>query len=719
VTEQEEQRFVAIGGPDADAAALCVVVDRSGHGVLAWYGDWRGPAPRTDGMVLPSAQRWGARLDEPLPALALPGAGRGDSGAPALEYLRDDGRWRFVPERTELTTDATPGRCCLVQQDAAAELETETELMLDRASGGLRARTRLHNRGADGIDVRWLAVLSLPLPFWVDTALETTGDWCGEFRERPVALAESSFLRETRSGRSSHDRPPMLLLSEGMATADRGRILAVSLAWSGDHRLRIDRLADGTRVLQAGVLLHPGEGRLEAGATLTTPALWCAVSSAGRDGITARLHEIVRTRVARRTGQRWPRPVHLNTWEALYFDHEPARLRALAAAAAAVGVERFVLDDGWFRGRRDDRRALGDWQVDAARYPEGLEAIIDGVRGLGMEFGLWVEPEMVSPDSELARAHPEWIRGARDGSGVTARHQRVLDLAQPAVVDHLFAVLDGLLSRYAIGYLKWDHNRVLTESARTGHAGHLAQTRALHELLERLNAAHPEVEIESCASGGGRADWGMLAFTHRVWTSDANDPVTRARIMAGATPFLPPEYSGVHVGPARAHVTGRVASIDFRAAVALLGHFGLELDLLALTDVERARLSAHVLRYKRFRDLLHAGAVHTPLHDDDHLVRLVVAADRRRALLIVLRLDDRIPGRGLRVRLAGLDPSLSYRVLLAEPAPEPDARPVALAGAARWRAPGEVIDGAWLVSAGLGLQLPAPQQAAVFELIAL
>lgn len=730
---------VLLVGGGEDACALVVSIPAEGQAGLPrilWFGDWYGmpgDAPEAAGVpsrTIPGAgiraaplprQRWGARLDEAPVVALVPGAGSGYAAAPGIEFRRDDGLWRFAPEYCELTADADRNVLCVAQQDPAAGLRIETALQLDSVTGALRAASRLINiatgTDAHSVDLHWLAAVTVPLPFWCSEATDFAGDWCAEFRRETTPLGEASWVREVREGRSSHRHYPGFLLGEAGAAARAGRMLAVQFAWSGDHRLRVDRLADGSRVLQAGVLLQPGEVRLAPGESFDSPDLWIGCSRRGLDGIAARMHAVCRRHVLPSTGQRWPRPVHLNTWEAIYFDHRPEALLALADAAAAVGVERFVLDDGWFEGRRDDLRALGDWRVDGERYPDGLTPLIERVRGHGMEFGLWVEPEMVNDDSALARMHPDWIRGPGQGRGpaLTGRNQRVLDLTRPEVVEHLFAALDSLLSAHEIGYLKWDHNRVLTEQALAGSAGHHGQTLAVHALLDRIRAAHPDVEIESCASGGGRADWGMLARTHRVWTSDSNDPVVRARIMAGVTPLLPPEVTGVHVGPERAHTTGRVTSLDFRAAVALLGAFGLELDLRILDAAQRARLEAHIARYKRWRDVVHGGRMATPVDDADHLVRVSTAQDRGRALVVALRMDDREPGRGIRFQLADLDPALRYRVRLAAPEPDPELRP-APAGVGAFRGEGALVDGAWLVSVGLSLQLTAPQSAIVLEL---
>ncbi|MEE4300377.1 MAG: alpha-galactosidase [Pseudomonadales bacterium] len=703
--------FLLCGGTD-DRVALCLAADAERGARVLWFGDW--PDCETAAAPAPaSRQRWGARLDDAPLATLCPGAGTGWPAAPALEFLRADGRWRFEAGHVVAEPGAEPGSLRVLQTDAAAELALETHFQLDPDDGSLRVAATLANDGTDAVDLRWLAVLALPLPHWCGEVIETRGDWCAEFQREVRPLGSSSWLRETREGRSSHRAHPGVLLAEAGADARRGRVLGVQFAWSGDHRMRIDALPDGRHVLQVGVLLHPGELRVEAGERHRTPDLWLACSGRGLDGVTARMHALQRRHVRPARGQRQPRPVHLNTWEAVYFDHDPEALGRLADCAAALGVERFVLDDGWFLGRTDDARALGDWSVDPARYPDGLTPLIDRVRALGMEFGLWVEPEMINDDSELARAHPEWIRGA--GEGRTGRSQRVLDLTLAPVREHLFAAVDALLRAHPIGYLKWDHNRTLTETAADGSAGHYGQTLGLYALLDRLRAAHPAVEIESCASGGGRADLGMLARCHRVWVSDCNDPVLRARIMAGASPFLPPEVAGCHVGPARAHTTGRVTDLDLRAAVALWGAFGLELDVRELTAVESGRLAAWIALYKRWREVLACGHLSTQVPDGDHLVRVVTALDRSRALLVVVRTDDAAPGRPVRFALPDLDPRRRYRVQRAGPDPEPALRPAALAAGGPWSGPGTEVGGAWLVSAGLQLQLPAPQRAVVFE----
>jgi alpha-galactosidase len=383
--------------------------------------------------------------------------------------------------------------------------------------------------------------------------------------------------------------------------------------------------------------------------------------------------------------------VHYNTWEAVYFSHDVATLKLLADRAAAVGAERFVLDDGWFKGRNDDRSSLGDWVVDPVKYPDGLTPLIDHVRSKGLEFGLWVEPEMVNPDSDLARAHPDWIR--RDGGGlILQRHQAVLDVARADVSAYLFAALDALLSAHPISYLKWDMNRDLTGS------GHGPFVRAVWALIDRLRSAHPTVEIETCASGGGRCDYGMLARAERVWVSDSNDALDRFDIQRYANLFLPPEVSGVHVGPARCHITGRRLSLDLRAHVALFGHMGLELDLRELSDADAERLKAHISNYKRFRSFIHSGTYWRRSVDPDHAA--VCVTSERQALALVVRTGSASLGRGAVLKIPGLEPDVTYRV----EAVAPVSRSVEAALTLPLTLSGRV-----LAARGLELYLPRPE----------
>jgi len=407
--------------------------------------------------------------------------------------------------------------------------------------------------------------------------------------------------------------------------------------------------------------------------------------------------------------------VTLNVWEAVYFDHDLDRLRRLADAAAAAGVERFVLDDGWFRGRRDDTAGLGDWEVDDRVWPGGLEPLVRHVRDLGMQFGLWVEPEMVNPDSDLYRAHPDWVLATGDRLPVLARNQLVLDLAHPAAYRHLLGRLDALLAGHDVAYLKWDHNRDLVDAGRAGAdgrgpAGVHTQTLAMYRLLDELRGRHPGVEIESCASGGARVDLEILQRTDRVWASDCNDALERQSIQRWTGVFLPPELIGAHIGAPRSHTTGRTQSLSFRAATALFGHQGLEWDLTAASAAELAAVRSWTDFVRQWRDVLHGGAVvRADRADPASWLHGVVAPDRSRALYAFVQLATSALAVPEPARLPGLDPERGYRVAPVHPAGPPEGlqlRPPP------WLAIGAVqLPGRVLAQVGLPMPVLHPEQA--------
>lgn len=494
----------------------------------------------------------------------------------------------------------------VVHSDA---LHAEVALTLYRDSGVLAVRTRLHNPSAQAWALEHGPSACLPVAAHFTDVAYCHGQWAHEFQWKRRPLGREGWFANNTRGKTSHEQHPSCALLGAHADDLHGEVLLAHLAWSGNHQLALQRQGDGGHALLGGVHFLPGEQSLPAGHTWESPVLLLAYSSQGWCGASQRLHQHARSQVLRWGGGAMrARPVHLNTWEAVYFDHDQATLRDLADAAAAVGVERFVLDDGWFPGRPNDKSGLGDWWPDPAKYPQGLGPLIDHVRARGMEFGLWVEPEMVSPDSALYRAHPDWALGSAGRALQTGRHQLVLDLGRAEVADYLFDKLDALLRAHPIAYLKWDMNRDYAQAENAlGQPVAAAQVLALYALLERLHQAHPGLEIESCASGGGRMDLGVLRHTQRFWTSDNNDAVARVAIQHGAQRLFPLEVLGAHVGPAPAHATGRSQSLAFRCAVALFGHMGVEADVRHLGDAERAELRRWIDLYRHWRGVLHGA----------------------------------------------------------------------------------------------------------------
>jgi alpha-galactosidase len=561
------------------------------------------------------------------------------------------------------------GELTLDLADASAGLDLSLTYALD-PSGVLAvgsAVTRRAGRDDDPApyDLAHVSTL-LPVPHRATEILDFTGKWSRERSPQRRPLNNGGHVREVRRGKPGLDSPYLLTVGETGFGFGAGEVWAVHVAWSGDQRYLVERLPEGAgthaSVLGGGELLRAGEIRLAPGETYRSPVCHFAWSGAGLDGLADRFHSLLR---ARRTHPRRPRPVILNSWEAVYFDHDLDRLLGLASRAAEVGVERFVLDDGWFTGRRSDHAGLGDWAVDPVVWPDGLAPLVEHVRSLGMEFGLWVEPEMVNLDSDLAREHPDWVLGPAAGVGPSSRHQHVLDLANPDVWSYLLNALDGLVAKYDIAYLKWDHNRELHEAVHgpgdrpTAHG----QVTALYRLLDTLKERHPHLEIESCASGGGRVDLGILSRTDRVWASDCNDPVERQEIQRWTGQLLPPELVGSHIGPSPAHTTDRRTSDAFRLTTALFGHPGIEQDITKCSPEELARLTAWTALYRELRPLLHGGrTVRADLDGDATLLHGVVAHDGTSALYCWARVATSPEGQSGRVRLPGLAADASYEV---------------------------------------------------------
>ena len=669
------ERWLYLRGGDA---ALLIDTQPGGEALprVVHFGADLGSAPDFDALANAAPRvMWGARLDVPCPPCVLPGLESGYFGCVAVSTSVQQ-QWTFV--------DAVGSTLRFRASGATIEIDYQMS-----RHGVLAMRVRSKGGGPT-------SSLALPLPARMSEVLSFGGDWAREFAPQRQVLQSGMLVFESRRGRPGHDRFPGLFVGEPGFGDTHGDVYGLTLGWSGNHRLSVERLREGEVVVQAGEL-HADEDGAAAG--YESPWAYATFSPNGLNGVMQAQHAFLRERVVPARAAAKPRPVHYNTWEAIYFDHEEATLRTLADRAAVVGAERFVLDDGWFKGRVNDRAGLGDWTVDTVKFPDGLAPLITHVRGLGMEFGLWVEPEMVNPDSDLARAHPDWLR--REGDQLLLqRHQAVLDLGNVDVCAHLYETLHALLAAHAISYLKWDMNRDLTGA---GHGGYV---RALYGLIDRLRAAHPGVEIEACASGGGRCDWGMLERTERVWVSDTNDALDRFDIQRNANLFLPPEVSGVHVGPAACHITGRRLSLDLRAHVALFGHMGLELDLRALNDGETERLSRHIANYKRFRGLIHSGLYWRMRFDDpDHSGVCVTSGDKSEALALVLRRGSAELGRGAVLHLPELTDAGLYRC----EAIGPVSPSVERALPASLRDGQLLLSGQVLSAKGLELFLPRPE----------
>ena len=664
---------------------------------------WGAPLPAgTDCAALARAGRidvTGGMLDENPNLSICPEAARSFPGQPGL-VVRGDGGELLLPSlrfvREEWNEDG--GRLTLVFAAASAGLAYTARFATDRATGVMTVQASLEAQRP--VHLTWLSAPVLPAPSLADEMIDFSGRWCGELRANVTRWAPGMRFRENRTGRSGHEHFPGLMLPCRGATNTGGVAYGFHYGWSGGHRMVAEELPDGRRQIQFG---HAADTEAGASTHFETAPLYVVRSEGGLNGCAVAFQRHVRDRIVKLPRPGRPRPVHYNCWEAVYFDHDLRVLEDIATRAAGLGAERFVLDDGWFGRRDDDTTSLGDWEVDARKYPEGLGPLIDHVRSLGMTFGLWFEPEMVSRQSNLYRAHPEWVLGPADQT--LGRGQMALDMARPEVLDFVFERMAALLAVHPIDYIKVDHNRVLP-------VPDAAQTRGAHALLDRLRRAFPLVEIESSASGGGRIDFGILARTHRVWLSDSNDALERLRIQHDAALFLPAAVTGSHVGPRRCHTSGRTLDMSFRAWVAAQRHMGLELDPRELTDREAAVLAAATAWYKRNRGWLHrADILRLDSPDPAVIGEQHLAEDGSRFVVFLGRAAAGAPIAPRPQPLTRLDPGARYRVRLinGEEAPRLSRATPVLAGEAV-EAPG-----AWLTGHGLTLPWSFPETMWVIE----
>ncbi|MEX3007171.1 alpha-galactosidase [Hoeflea sp. TYP-13] len=655
-------------------------------------------------------------LDQIVPLSLLPEEGRGFPGQPGLRLNDDAGRpalTQFTLTETEELESGIVFKCT----DARSGLVLSLSLKFQTESRVLEVSSVLANNGDRDWLVSWLSVPVLPVGEEFTDIIEYAGRWTQEFNRQTVPISRGVHLRENRRGRSGHDHFPAMIFAETGAAYTKGHSCAVHFGFSGTHEMLLEELPDGRRQAQAGY----GEmQRLCRGDSVTSGIAYWAFSSRGLNGLACDFQQHVRRHIVTYPQGAGARPVHYNCWEAVYFDHRVDELKDLASRAAALGAERFVLDDGWFgangQGRDDDTTSLGDWFVDPRKYPDGLHPLVDHVEALGMRFGLWVEPEMVNLESALARKHPEWLIMPADAKQVAGRSQYVLNLTNPEVGEYLFERIDWLLSTHAIDYLKWDMNRDLTLAVDgEGFPLLIRQARALNALLERIRSNHPRVEIESCASGGGRIDYGTLRHTHRVWLSDSNDAHERWRMQNEAFVFLPPEIVGSHVGPRHCHTSGRRLSMPFRALVAMTGHMGFEMDLRELNAEETDKLTRYTQLYKDNRDWMHKGAqLRLDCAAPESLAQMIVSDRRDRFFLFAGTLDVPRNETTAPVRLSGLDPHARYRVRLL------NADEINRSATRRYENPlsgpdGIVLSGTALMQSGIVPPFPFPDTIWLFE----
>lgn len=599
------------------------------------------------------------RLDNDVAMTLAPELGRGVFSSPCLEGHRNGADWAPVFTMTEIKSNSHS--VTLTSEDALAGLRMITELSLDKQDV-MKTRHSLTNIKSTPYQINRLAN-TLPLPARAAELMTYYGRWVHEFQTVRQPLQQGGYQQENRRGRTSHEHYPALVAGTRHFDEMQGDVYGFHFAWSGNHRLRVDVKADGRRYMQAEVIYLPGEITLQQGEELTTPWLYASYSDQGLNGMSHQFHSHVRESILDKQIINTARPIHLNTWEGIYFEHDPDYIMEMATQSAQMGVERFIIDDGWFKGRSGDKAALGDWFLDNNKYPKGLTPIIDHVRGLGMEFGLWFEPEMINKDSDLYRQHPDWLLAVEGYDQPTGRNQYVIDLQNDEAFNYLYERLDHFLTQYAIDYIKWDMNREVVQPAHNGLAAGRQQVARYYQLVDKIRAAHPKVEIESCAAGGGRIDFEVLKRIHRFWPSDNNDALERQSIQRGMSYFFPPEVMGSHIGSSHCHSTRRRHSIEFRGLTAIFGHMGIELDPVKELQEEKQGFERYIKLHKTLRPLLHTGRTwRVPSDDEAHQIHAVVANDQSEAVVMLAQLAMPTNSLSGHLRIPGLDRTAVYRV---------------------------------------------------------
>ena len=639
----------------------------------------------------------GGQLDRNPELSICPEAARSFPGQPGLVLHGLDGAPITPTFRLESERCQSDG-LTLTYVDGVQELTYRASFSIDPDTHVLEAKATLE--AARPVRLHWLTAPVFPAPQLSDEMIDFAGRWCGEFQPIRTPWCPGIRCRESRTGRTGHEHFPGLILPCRGSTDTVGHTYAFHYGWSGGHRMIAEELPDGRRQIQFG---HATGSERKPGTRFETATLYATFSENGLNGCSVAFQRHARDRIVTFPDPARPRPVHYNCWEAVYFDHDPAVLMDIATRAAGLGAERFVLDDGWFRGRDDDTRALSDWQVDERKYPNGLHPLIEHVHSLGMTFGLWLEPEMINKNSETYRAHPDWALGEKDQ--ILGRNQMALDMALPDVRDFLFESIGAILREHPIDYVKWDHNRVLPMPD-------AAQTRGTHELFDRLRAAFPQVEIETCASGGGRIDFGMLSRTQRVWLSDSNDALERLRIQHEAAVFLPGVVTGSHVGPKHCHTSGRMIDISFRAWVAAQRHMGLELDPRELGEDEASALASIIAWWKANREWMsRADILRLESADASVLAEQQLSEDGERFVVFAGKTASSAQIAPRPLRLTGLAPTARYRVELINRSDAPRLS----RGAPALKAGPMIVSGAYLMAHGLTLPWSFPETMWVVE----
>ena len=688
----------------APSSSLLLEVVDGALVIQHWGSALKGDLASIQTAISPSVAN--SSWDQPQFPGIMRESSRGYLGRPTLSGHRHGKAWSTKFEVSDFHHQGN--HVAVTLHDFHAQLEVVVTFDLD-PYGVLIQKAQVKNLGDTPYCINEF-IHWLPLPKEATQTLDFAGRWSNERNPQRKEIATGTWARESREGRSGHNFSIADIALTPQTSFQSGNAWATSIAWSGNSQYLVEKLFDGSQAIGAGEILLPGELILEAGDKYEAPVMVSVFSAEGLDGVSAAFHSYLR---AREVHPKRPRPLTLNMWEALYFDHNEEKIKALIDVAAEVGIERVVLDDGWFHSRRDDRAGLGDWVIDPAVWPNGLAPIIKYINDKGIEFGLWFEGEMVNPDSDLYRSHPEWILQEGERTPPLWRHQQVLDIGHEGAFNHVLEQTSAVLAAHNIAYIKWDHNRVLVDAGHLGVAGVHRQTQAIYRLFAELKKRHPGLEIESCASGGARIDLGMIDLVDRFWTSDNNDALERQTIQRWTSQVIAPELLGTHIGPTHGHQTGRTLELSMRATTALFGHAGIEWNITEATAEERKQLTTWASYYKNNRDLLHSGKMIRVDYPDSHAyLHGVKAHDSSRAIFAYIQLTPTISIHPSPLKFPGLDENANYEIKAVFPAGKPR---FMLISPPQWMS-GITMSGSALSAIGVTAPILAPANAFLIEI---
>jgi alpha-galactosidase len=628
---------------------------------------WAGPLWRTEDLPAAAARRDISSFDphEMIEDEEFPGWGGPRYYEPALKITRQNGDRDVVLHY--LSHSIKGNDLDITMRDIGGDVEVTLHYRVYPDLGILRRSATIGNLSGDPLTIESAQSATWYLPPGEGYRLSyLTGRWAAETQLNRELIHEGMKVLESRTGHTGHNANPWFAIDGGEAGEEHGGVWFGALAWSGNWRITVEQTPYKQVRVTGGFNTFDFAYRLAARQAIETPAFYAGFSPNGFGGASRLLHRFEREEVATKSRVR---PVLYNSWEATEFAVNEAGQEQLADKAARLGVELFVMDDGWFGKRNNDKAGLGDWFVNLKKFPNGLKPLIDHVNHLGMDFGLWVEPEMVNPDSDLYRAHPDWVMNFPGRPRSELRHQLILNMARQDVKEHIFGVLDKLASENNIRYFKWDMNRIFAEPGWPEMPPELQRTMwvqyvwNLYDIIDRLRAKHPQLEIESCSGGGGRIDLGILRRVEEVWTSDNTEAFDRLKIQEGFSQAYAAKFMSAWVTDVP-NMNGRSTPLQYRFLVAMQGALGIGANLNRWQEQDSALATRMVATYKRIRNTVQLGDLYRLLspRTNDVTANEYVAADGKQAVLFAFRHSQQYNTPAPVLYLHGLNERGVYRV---------------------------------------------------------